>query len=56
MIVKDPATGRYYDDETGEWIVPVDHSQNPLIGVALLVFVLWLAYQMSGAPVIVWVP
>lgn len=33
---------------------PVDHSQHPLIGVALLAAVLYLAYLLSGSPEIIW--
>lgn len=45
-----------YDETRDEWIdvpAPVDHSQNPLIGIALLLLVLWLAWVASGSPAIV---
>ena len=47
-----------YDDDRNVWVEvddpPIDHSQNPLIGIALLALVLWLAYVMSGSPAIIW--
>jgi hypothetical protein len=45
----------WYDDETGEEVGPpqVDHSQNPLIGIALLLVVLYAAWVMSGSPQII---
>lgn len=60
MIIFDESTGLWYDTDTGRRVeappAPVDHSQNPLIGVALLVLAFWLVYILSGSPQIVWVP
>ena len=47
----------YYDDQTGEWVdEPArDHSQNPWIGIVLLVAVLGAAYLLSGGGDLMWV-
>jgi hypothetical protein len=59
MILFDEKARRWYDDDTGDWVPDppaVDHSQNPVIGIVLLLVVFYVVYVTSGAPVIVWVP
>lgn len=48
---------RVYDRTTGHEVETdrpaADHSQNPLIGIVLLLLVLWLALEASGYTLVI---